>query len=105
MNLSRENNKEQFTVIAKFMGVEPCERCNEPYCKYNLPHYEQWDNLKPVLEKIADLIKEKYPKAVFSISDFGASTSIDYALGMAIGFIDYHNNNLTPTQRIGDKEG
>lgn len=92
MNISRETNKEQFTVIAKFMGVEPCERCNEPYCKYNLPHYEQWDNLKPVLEKIADLIKEKYPKMVFSIAEFGASTSIQDALGMATGFIIYHNN-------------
>jgi len=89
---TRETHKEQFTIIAKFLGVKPCTRCEDPYCVDNLPHYERWDNLKPALERINDFANKTYPFSVFSLSAFGASTSIGESISMAVSFINYHNS-------------
>jgi hypothetical protein len=85
--------KESFTIIAKFDGIKPCGRCRDPYCLNNLPSYERWDLLKPVLEKLSDLHSTKYRNWVFWLKEFNAGTKIQDAIEMAVSAITFMNLN------------
>ena len=87
----REYYKKEFTVIAKFMGIEPCNRCKDPYCVNNLPHYERWDNLMPVCKRIKAVINDKYPKEVFQLSTLTLYSKWIDALTSCVSFIEFDN--------------
>lgn len=92
----REGYKETFTIIANFDGIKPCGRCEDPYCLNNLPHYERWDYLKPVLEKLSHLHLTKYFGTSLPLRGFHAGTSIDDAISMAVSCILFHNTQVSP---------
>jgi len=101
----RMEHKHRFTVLAVFEDVKPCKRCEDPYCINNLPHYEEWNSLMRVVQKAAEIIKYQYPHKVFLLTTLNIYSDWGTVLQALIDFIVFHKSNLTPPQRMGDKEG
>jgi len=59
----------------------------------NLRFHKSWHWLKPVIDKIYSIIKDKYPTSVFEIGTLNLSASIENAYDACINFIEFHNQS------------